>query len=49
VKIAPVKTPLVVKKMFPDYVWEIPTQSKELYLTFDVGPKPHVNNWVLEP
>jgi peptidoglycan/xylan/chitin deacetylase (PgdA/CDA1 family) len=48
VKIAPSKTPLVVKKLFPDYVWEIPTQSKELYLTFDDGPTPHVTDWVLD-
>lgn len=47
-KITPVKTPLVVKKLFPDYIWEISTQSKELYLTFDDGPTPHVTNWVLD-
>ena len=46
-KITPAKTPLVVKKLFPDYIWEISTHSKELYLTFDDGPTPHVTDWVL--
>jgi len=47
VKLTPTKTPLVVKKMFPEYVWDISTSQKELYLTFDDGPKPEVTNWVL--
>ncbi|WCO02023.1 polysaccharide deacetylase family protein [Psychroserpens ponticola] len=47
-KITPVKTPLVAKKMFPNYVWDIPTNTKELYLTFDDGPTPKVTNWTLD-
>ncbi|MCB0382658.1 MAG: polysaccharide deacetylase family protein [Psychroserpens sp.] len=47
-KITPVKTPLVAKKMFPNYVWDIPTQAKELYLTFDDGPTPEITNWTLD-
>ena len=46
-KITPTKTPFVVKKMFPDYVWEISTNQKELYLTFDDGPTPEITHWVL--
>jgi len=48
VKITPIKTPLVVKKMFPDFVWDIPTQNKVLYLTFDDGPTPETTNWTLD-
>jgi peptidoglycan/xylan/chitin deacetylase (PgdA/CDA1 family) len=47
VKIAPVKTPIVAKKMFPNYVWDIATTNKELYLTFDDGPNPEITNWTL--
>jgi peptidoglycan/xylan/chitin deacetylase (PgdA/CDA1 family) len=48
VKIAPVKTPIVAKKMFPNYVWDIATNNKELYLTFDDGPTPQITNWTLD-
>ncbi len=34
--------------MFPNYVWDIATSKKELYLTFDDGPTPEITNWVLE-
>lgn len=45
--LTPVKTPLVVKKMFPNYVWDIATDEKIIYLTFDDGPTPDITNWVL--
>ncbi len=45
--LTPVKTPLVAKKMFPNYVWDIPTNDKVLYLTFDDGPTPEITNWTL--
>lgn len=47
-KITPTKTPFVVKKLFPDYIWEISTNKKELFLTFDDGPTPDVTDWVLD-
>lgn len=47
VKITPTKTPLVVKKVFPNYIWEIPTVEKTLFLTFDDGPTPNITEWVL--
>jgi len=47
VKITPTKTPSVLKKLFPNYIWEISTHNKELYLTFDDGPTPNVTDWVL--
>ncbi len=34
--------------MFPDYIWEIPTDEKSLFLTFDDGPTPNVTEWVLK-
>jgi len=46
--IIPVKTPLVIKKMLPDYVWELPETDKILYLTFDDGPTPEITNWTLD-
>ncbi|TNJ44317.1 polysaccharide deacetylase family protein [Tamlana fucoidanivorans] len=46
--LAPVKTPVVAKKLFPNYVWDIATTNKVLYLTFDDGPTPKITNWVLE-
>ncbi|WP_033957578.1 polysaccharide deacetylase family protein [Psychroserpens jangbogonensis] len=47
-KITPVKTPLVAKKMFPNYVWDIQTNTKDLYLSFDDGPIPEITNWTLD-
>ncbi|WP_411894265.1 polysaccharide deacetylase family protein [Winogradskyella sp. A2] len=47
-QIIPAKTPGFVKTLFPNLVWNIPTQKKELYLTFDDGPTPKITNWVLE-
>ncbi len=43
-----IKTHKIVKLLFPNYVWEIPTESKTVYLTFDDGPIPEVTEWVLE-
>ncbi|GAA3646048.1 polysaccharide deacetylase family protein [Flavivirga jejuensis] len=43
----PIKTPLLVKKIFPNYVWDIPTTDKVIYLTFDDGPTPEITNWTL--
>ncbi|NRA94042.1 MAG: polysaccharide deacetylase family protein [Psychroserpens sp.] len=47
-KITPVKTPAVAKKLFPNYLWNVQTEKKELYLTFDDGPTPEVTKWVLQ-
>ncbi|KAB1069681.1 polysaccharide deacetylase family protein [Tamlana haliotis] len=46
--IVPVKTPLIVKKMFPNYIWDIATSDKTIYLTFDDGPTPEITNWTLD-
>ncbi|MCB9363910.1 MAG: polysaccharide deacetylase family protein [Flavobacteriales bacterium] len=42
-----VKTPLALKKTFPSLVWDIPNNTKTIYLTFDDGPTPEVTTWVL--
>ncbi len=34
--------------MFPNYIWDIATTNKELYLTFDDGPTPEITNWTLD-
>ena len=46
--LTPIKTPLVAKKMFPNYVWDISTTEKVIYLTFDDGPTPEITNWTLD-
>jgi len=46
--LTPVKTPLFVKKMFPNYVWDIASTNKTIYLTFDDGPTPEITNWTLK-
>ena len=47
-KIIPAKTPGFVKTLFPNFVWNINTSNKELYLTFDDGPTPDITDWVLQ-
>ena len=43
-----VKTNWLVRKLFPRFVWEIPTKEKVVYLTFDDGPTPEITPWVLQ-
>lgn len=43
-----VKTPQFIQNLFPNFTWRIPSQEKNLYLTFDDGPIPEVTPWVLE-
>ncbi|MFC0603801.1 polysaccharide deacetylase family protein [Winogradskyella pulchriflava] len=47
-QIIPAKTPGFVKTLFPNFVWNIDTANKQLYLTFDDGPTPEVTDWVLQ-
>ncbi len=47
-QIIPAKTPGFVKTLFPNFVWNINTDRKELYLTFDDGPTPEITEWVLQ-
>lgn len=43
-----VKTNYLVKKIFPNYVWDIPNNHKKVFLTFDDGPTPEITEWTLE-
>ena len=43
-----IKNPKLLKKMYPSLVWDIPSASKTLYLSFDDGPIPEVTPFVLE-
>ncbi len=42
------KTPPFIQNLFPNFVWKIDTEQKELYLTFDDGPIPEVTLPVLD-
>lgn len=44
----PIKTPFIIKKIFPHYVWDITSDKKVIYLTFDDGPTPEITHWVLD-
>ena len=49
----PAKMPWLLKKLFPNYVWDFFSKSKNsskkvLYLTFDDGPVPEATEYVLE-
>lgn len=43
-----IKSPSILKKIFPDLIWEISTKEKEIYLTFDDGPHPEITPRVLK-
>ena len=42
-----VKTPVLIRKSFPQMIWNIPSEKKKVYLTFDDGPIPEITPWVL--
>jgi len=43
-----VKPPTIIKKYYPNLVWDIPNTEKKIYLTFDDGPIPEITEWVLD-
>jgi peptidoglycan-N-acetylglucosamine deacetylase len=43
-----VKTPPLIKTLFSDYHWNIPSEPDTIYLSFDDGPVPEVTPWVLD-
>ena len=43
-----VKTNYFIKKIFSNYVWDIPNHESKVFLTFDDGPTPEITEWVLE-
>ncbi len=42
-----IKTNRFIKKIFRNYVWDIPNSENKIYLTFDDGPTPEITEWVL--
>lgn len=43
-----VKTPDLITRFSSNRIWNISTDKKEIYLTFDDGPIPEVTPWVLK-
>ena len=43
-----VKTPWWLKKIYPNRVWDIDTNEKIIYLSFDDGPHPEATPFVLD-
>lgn len=43
-----IKTNVLIKKIFSNYVWDVSNTEKKIYLTFDDGPIPEITEWVLE-
>ncbi|WP_377717372.1 polysaccharide deacetylase family protein [Pseudofulvibacter geojedonensis] len=43
-----VKTPKILKRLFANLTWDVSTNEKEIYLTFDDGPTPEITKWVLD-
>jgi len=42
-----IKTNQLIKRIFNNYVWDIPNKENKIYLTFDDGPTPDVTEWTL--
>ncbi|WP_366143721.1 polysaccharide deacetylase family protein [Algibacter sp.] len=38
----------MAKKLFPNYIWDVSTSEKVIYLTFDDGPTPEITHWTLD-
>ena len=43
-----VKTPALIKKLYPECLWDVRTNENIIYLTFDDGPTPEVTSYVLD-
>lgn len=44
----PAKTPKLIQRLFPKYIWKKASLSKTIYLTFDDGPTPKITQWTLD-
>ena len=42
-----IKTNALIKKLFPNYIWDIPNDDNKVFLTFDDGPTPEITPWTL--
>jgi len=43
-----VKTPWLLRKFYPGCIWNIPTDKKVIYLSFDDGPHPVATPFILD-
>jgi peptidoglycan/xylan/chitin deacetylase (PgdA/CDA1 family) len=43
-----IKTKSFIKRLFSNYVWDLPNTQNKIYLSFDDGPTPEITEWVLE-
>jgi peptidoglycan/xylan/chitin deacetylase (PgdA/CDA1 family) len=43
-----IKTNSSIKKIFSNYIWDVPNTEKKIFLTFDDGPTPEITEWVLK-
>jgi peptidoglycan-N-acetylglucosamine deacetylase len=43
-----IKTNAIIKKIFSNYIWDIPNNENKIYLTFDDGPTAEITEWILE-
>lgn len=43
-----IRTPYIVKKLFPNIIWEFSGNENTIYLTFDDGPHPKNTRFILE-
>ena len=43
-----IKTPFLLRALYPNCVWKMPTNEKGIYLSFDDGPHPIATPFVLE-
>lgn len=43
-----IKTNWIIKKIFSNYVWDLPNTENKIYLTFDDGPTPEISEWILQ-
>ncbi|GDX48522.1 polysaccharide deacetylase [Bacteroidota bacterium] len=43
-----IKTPQLLKRLYPSQVWSLPDDKKTIYLTFDDGPTPGITEWTLD-
>jgi len=42
------KSPQLLTRLMPRLTWNLETENKKVYLTFDDGPTPDVTSWVLD-
>lgn len=42
------KTPFWIKYLYPNRIWSIPNEKKQVFITFDDGPIEHLTPWVLD-